>query len=95
MNRVRQRTGRHARAVMSDHRWLLLPLAARAAWLHLTDIGDVMPELRQPCAGQSVSVNEISRLLAASPEEMSAVLGHLAERQIVEPVGTGWRLKAY
>ncbi|ANA13092.1 hypothetical protein [Acetobacter oryzifermentans] len=95
MKAPRQRFGKHARAVMADRRWPLLPLSARAAWLQLTDIGDVMPELRQPCVGSAVTQEELCRLLAAHPDELAHALHHLVERQIMEPVANGFRLKVF
>lgn len=89
------RFGKHARSVMADRRWALLPLSARAAWLQLTDIGDVMPELRHPRSGGAVKQDELCRLLAAHPDEFSHALEHLIERQIMEPVGNGFRLKVF
>lgn len=91
----RQRFGKHARSVMADRRWVLLPLSARAAWLQLTDIGDVMPELRQPPAGRAVQKDELCRLLAANPDELQAALQHLLERDVMEKIGTGYRLKVF
>lgn len=92
---VRQRFGKHARSVMADRRWVLLPLCARAAWLQLTDIGDVMPELRQPPAGRAVQVEELCRLLGADHDELQAALRQLLERDVMEQVGAGYRLKAF
>lgn len=91
----RQRFGKHARSVMADRRWVLLPLAARAAWLQLTDIGDVMPELRHPRSGGAVTITELSRLLAADPKELTAALEHLVRRDIMELLDSGYRLKAF
>ncbi|MFT8723603.1 MAG: hypothetical protein ABF759_13675 [Acetobacter malorum] len=95
MKAPRQRFGKHARSVMADRRWSLLPLSARAAWLQLTDIGDVMPELRQPPTGGAVTQDELCRLLAAHPDELTHALKHLMERQIMEPVANGYRLKVF
>ncbi|GBQ99205.1 hypothetical protein AA23498_3436 [Acetobacter nitrogenifigens DSM 23921 = NBRC 105050] len=95
MSPKQQRYGRHVRAVMLDQRWALLPLAARAAWLQLTDIADVMPELRQPSAGRAVSRDELIRFLSARGDELDGALAHLVERQIVEKLSHGFRLKAY
>ncbi|MBV1835639.1 hypothetical protein [Acetobacter estunensis] len=95
MRPLRQRPGRHARVIMTDQRWQLLPLAARAAWLQIADIADAMPELRQPPAGRAVSIADLCRLLAADPSEFELALTHLVERQIMEPAFDGFRLKAY
>lgn len=95
MKSPRQRFGKHARSVMADRRWVLLPLAARSAWLQLTDMGDVMPELRQPRSGGAVSATELSRMLAADPVELASAIEHLVRREILEPVGNGYRLKAF
>lgn len=91
----RQRFGRHARSVMADRRWVLLPLCARAAWLQLTDIADVMPELRQPPAGRAVLLDDLCRLLSASPDEMGFAVRSLVERDVLEKVADGYRLKAF
>ncbi|MFT8586801.1 hypothetical protein [Acetobacter papayae] len=80
---------------MADRRWPLLPLSARAAWLQLTDLGDVMPELRQPRMGGAVTADELCRLLSAHSDELAGALRHLVERQIMEPVANGYRLKVY
>ncbi|PAK77814.1 hypothetical protein CRM93_03855 [Acetobacter fabarum] len=95
MTAPRQRFGKHARSVMADRRWPLLPLSARSAWLQLTDIGDVMPELRHPSSRGAVKQDELCRLLSAHPDEFASALKHLIERQIMEPVGNGFRLKAF
>lgn len=95
MTQRRQRCGKHARSVMADRRWVLLPLCARAAWLQLTDIGDVMPELRQPRANHAVSQDELARLLAASADELATALQHLVQRDILEQVAGGYRLKVF
>lgn len=92
---ARQRFGKHARSVMADRRWVLLPLCARAAWLQLTDIGDVMPELRQPPAGRAVQEDELCRLLGADQAELQAALRPLLERDVMEKVGSGYRLKVF
>ncbi|WP_395495585.1 hypothetical protein [Acetobacter sp. KSO5] len=91
----RQRFGKHARSVMADRRWVLLPLAARAAWLQLTDIGDVMPELRQPRSGGAVQTDELCRLLSADQHDLAHALEHLVLRGILEPLDGGYRLKAF
>lgn len=95
MKPTRQHPGKHARAVMGDRRWTLLPLSARAAWLQLTDLADVMPELRHPAAGTAVDESELCRLLAASADEFQSALTSLVERQIMEPVPGGYRLRVY
>ncbi|WP_233582245.1 MULTISPECIES: hypothetical protein [Asaia] len=92
---LRRRYGVHARSVMADPRWSVLPLAARGMWLHLTDIADVMPELRAPVRGQAVTVPDLARLLAAEPNEVIRAISHLVNRDIIEPVSDGYRLKAY
>lgn len=95
MKPIRQQPGKHVRAVMGDRRWILLPLAARAVWLQLTDLADVMPELRHPVSGAAVDESELCRLLAASADEFHNALTSLVERQIVEPVPGGYRLRVY
>ena len=92
---LRRRYGVHARAVMADPRWSVLPLAARGMWLHLTDIADVMPELRMPVRGQALALPDLARLLAADPNEVIGAISHLVNRDIIEPVSDGYRLKAY
>jgi len=92
-NRVR-RYGVHVRAVMSDTRWTLLPLAARAAWLQLTDLADVMPELRAPVRN-APDAADLARLLSSQSDEMDAAIAALVSRNILEPVAGGYRLKAY
>lgn len=92
---LRRRHGAHARSVMADPRWSVLPLAARGMWLHLTDIADVMPELRMPVRGQALALPDLARLLAADPNEVIGAISHLVNRDIIEPVSDGYRLKAY
>lgn len=54
-----------------------------------------MPELRQPRVGGAVTTDELCRLLSAHPDELADALRHLVERQIMEPVANGYRLKVY
>lgn len=89
------RLGSHARAVMSDLRWSLLPLSARAVWIHLTDIADVMPTLRAPAKSDGVSLDEIARLLSAEASEVAPALEALATHDVIAVVGHGFRLKAF
>ncbi|GAB6854192.1 hypothetical protein [Asaia astilbis] len=91
----RQRYGVHARSVMADPRWLVLPLSARGMWLHLTDIADAMPELRAPARGKALALADLARLLAADPSEVVGAISHLINRDIIEPVSDGYRLKAF
>ena len=91
----RRRYGIHARAIMADPRWSVLPLAARGMWLHLADIADVVTELRAPVRGQALTVSDLARLLAADPAEVIGAVSHLVNRDIIEPVADGYRLKAY
>jgi hypothetical protein len=51
--------------------------------------------LRHPRSGGAVKQDELCRLLAAHPDEFSHALTHLIERQIMEPVGNGFRLKVF
>jgi len=94
MKSRRARFGVHARAVMSDRRWLLLPLSARSAWLQLTDVADVMPELRAP-SGDAPDLVVLARALAADTDELKPALDALVLREVLAPVGRGFRLKAY
>lgn len=91
----RKQFGVHVRAVMSDPRWSVLPLSARAAWMQLTDLGDVMPELRAPMRNRTVTLADMARLLGADPDELGAAVAQLVQRDILEPVAGGYRLKAY
>jgi|GEM_PF-2235603 len=93
--KLRRRYGVHARSVMADPRWSVLPLAARGMWLHLTDIADVMPELRAPARGQALTLPDLARLLAAETNDVLGAVSHLVNRDIIEPVSDGYRLKAY
>jgi len=90
----RQRPGKHARAVMSDCRWQPLSLAARAVWLALTDLGDVKPTIRAPVR-QGTTIEEIARCIAADVDAVRVAAAELVQCDVLEPVGSGFRLKAY
>ncbi|MFT8785443.1 hypothetical protein [Gluconobacter oxydans] len=80
--------------MMSDRRWQPLSLAARAIWLGLTDIGDVVPAIRAP--GRSgATVDEIARYLGADIDAVRAAAPELVQCGVLEPVGTGYRLASY
>ena len=92
---LRRRFGVHARALMTDARWCLLPLASRALWLQLTDLADAMPELRAPSRGHAVTASSLAQYLAAEPLDVTHALAALVQRDILEPVDDGYRLKAF
>ena len=90
----RQRPGKHARSVMSDRRWPLLSLAARALWLGCTDVGDVVPAVRAP-GRTGVSVEDYARYLATDTDVVRLAVSELVQCDVMEPVGSGFRLKSY
>ncbi|WP_249194480.1 hypothetical protein [Gluconobacter sp. Dm-73] len=90
----RERPGKHARAVMSDRRWQPLSLAARAIWLGLTDVGDVVPSIRAPGRAGATS-DDIARYLAADAGAVRDALPSLVQCGVLEPVGSGYRLASY
>lgn len=90
----RQRPGKHARALMGDSRWVVLSLAARAVWLGLTDIGDVVPAVRAP-GRNGLPVEDFARYLAADVVAVRAVVDELVRSGVLSPVGTGYRLISY
>lgn len=92
---LRRRFGVHARALMTDARRCLLPLASRALWLQLTDLADAMPELRAPSRGRAVTASNLAQYLAAEPLDVAQALAALVQRDILEPVDDGYRLKAF
>lgn len=90
----RERPGKHARSVMSDRRWQPLSLAARAIWLGLTDVGDVVPMIRAP--GRSgATPDEIARYLGADVEAVRDSVPELVQCGVLEAVGAGYRLASY
>jgi hypothetical protein len=54
-----------------------------------------MPELRQPPAGRAVQIEDLCRLLSANPDEMGFAIRSLLEREVLEKVANGYRLKAF
>jgi len=93
-NPRRERPGAHARAIMSDRRWLALPLAARAAWLGIADLADVMPEIRVP-RGLPVAEEKVARMLGADRHEFEEAAVRLNELGIVERAKGGLRLRVF
>ncbi|MBB2159711.1 hypothetical protein [Gluconacetobacter sacchari] len=95
MSAARQRPGRHARAVMGDTRWRVLPLAARALWIDLCDVADTLPYLRAPSRARYARADEIARLVGADAGGVDGAILHLVTTGILEPYQDGFRLKAY
>lgn len=89
-----RRFGAHARAVMSDPRWTLLPLSARAAWLQLTDLADAMPEIRAPSRSPP-DLATYARILSADADDVAGAVAALISVGVIESVSTGYRLRAY
>ncbi|MBB2157216.1 hypothetical protein HLH33_12995 [Gluconacetobacter diazotrophicus] len=94
MSAARQRPGKHARSVMSDRRWHVLGLAARAVWVELCDVADALPHIRSP-ARVAATVDELSRLLAADAADVTPAIDQLVQLGVLEPYRDGFRLKAY
>ncbi|MBL7233366.1 hypothetical protein [Komagataeibacter oboediens] len=92
--RQRQRPGKHARVLMTDRRWRLLGLSARAMWLELTDAADLMPELRAP-VHTAPDLEQFTRLVAANAAEVTTAIEQLVQLDILEAFRNGYRLKAY
>lgn len=95
MAATRQRPGKHARAVMGDRRWRVLPLAARAVWVELCDVADTLPHIRAPFPGRVATIEDIARLLGADVSEAAPAVNHLLATGILETYRDGYRLKAY
>ncbi len=92
---ARQRPGRHARSVMGDQRWRVLPLGARAVWVELCDLADALPYVRSPSPARVATIEEIARLLSADGADAMAAVMALQTVGILEPYRDGYRLKAY
>lgn len=92
---VRQRPGRHARSVMGDQRWRVLPLGARAVWVELCDLADALPYVRSPSPARVATIEEIARLLSADGAEIAPAVAALVGIGVMETYRDGYRLRAY
>lgn len=90
----RERPGKHARAIMSDVRWSTLSLAARSVWLGLADVGDVVLAVRAP-GRDGLTVEDYARYLAADVATVRGAVDELVQRDVMAPIGAGFRLTSY
>ncbi|MGC5749527.1 hypothetical protein J4P41_12960 [Gluconobacter sp. NFX36] len=90
----RERPGKHARAIMSDVRWSTLSLAARSVWLGLADVGDVVLAVRAP-GRDGLTVEDYARYLASDVTTVQGAIDELVQRDVMAPVGVGFRLTSY
>ena len=85
---------RRLRRLMSDPRYRIASLAARAAWLELSLAADVLPELRTPVRAPQ-DADALGRLLGAHADVVRAIAAELERLGVLETISSGYRLKGY